>query len=199
VRVEQPWGYPDISDRIDQRVCLHDVSWEDYEAVLRMRGEGAGPRICYLEGELEIMSPSRDQESIKKLLARLLEVYALETGLELDGYGSMTIRERPKERGAEPDECYAIGGPKEWPDLAIEVIWTQGGIDKLELYRGLGVRELWIVRDGRIEVHALRADRYERVAASELLPGLDLRVLAGFLGAESQTQAVRAYQQVLRK
>lgn len=40
----------------------------------------------------------------------------------------MTMREVPKEAGLEPDECYVIGAEKEYPDLAIEVVWTSGGM-----------------------------------------------------------------------
>jgi len=38
----------DSPDR-DHIVVLHDVSWEDYEHVLRIRGEHSAPRISYLE------------------------------------------------------------------------------------------------------------------------------------------------------
>jgi Uma2 family endonuclease len=57
------------------------------------------------------------------------------------------------------DECYIVGPDqnKEVPDLALEVVWTSGGLDKLEIYRRLGVGEVWIWKDGRITVHALRA------------------------------------------
>jgi hypothetical protein len=54
-----------------------------------------------------------------------------------------------------------------------------------------------IDRDHRIDVHALREDRYEHVATSELLPDLDLAWLAGFLSAPSQSQAVRALRAAL--
>jgi hypothetical protein len=47
---------------------LHDLSWGDYEALLRMRGDHSAPRIDYLEGEVEIMRPSRTHEGIKSLL-----------------------------------------------------------------------------------------------------------------------------------
>jgi len=47
-------------------------------------------------------------------------------------------------------------------------------------------------------VFALRGDRYERAARSELLPTLDLVWLAGFLGAPSQSQAVRQLRAALR-
>ncbi|HEV3191373.1 MAG TPA: Uma2 family endonuclease [Polyangiaceae bacterium] len=83
-----------------------------------------------------------------------------------------------EERGGEPGECYEVNGPKEFPDLAIEVVWTSGGIDKLEIYRAFGVREVWIWRDARIEVHALRGSAYERVVKSEVFADLDLAVVA---------------------
>jgi Uma2 family endonuclease len=161
--------------------------------VLAVRGEGSGVRIAYLEGELELMSPSRHRETTKKCIARLVEAYAEERGLRLEGLGSMTLRSSPKERGAEPDECYEIDGPKAFPDLAIEVVWTSGGLDKLRIDQAFGVREVWIWCDGRIEVHALRGDAYERIAESEILPGLDLAAVATLATRRDQTGAVREF------
>ncbi len=182
----------------DHRVRLHDVTWEQYETLLAIRGDRAGVRMAYLEGELELMSPSRSHESIKTLLARLLEAYGEERGLDLNGFGSMTLKSQPNERGVEPDECYELGGPKEFPDLAIEVIWTSGGLDKLEIYKAFRVREFWIWNDGQIEVHALRSDAYERLARSEILPELDLVRMAELARSENQTQAVREFRKTLR-
>ncbi|HEX4447878.1 MAG TPA: Uma2 family endonuclease [Polyangiaceae bacterium] len=144
------------------------------------------------------MIPSRDHESIKKCLARLLEAYAEERGVRLDGLGSMTIRSRPKQRGVEPDECYEIDGPKEFPDLAIEVVWTSGGLDKPEIYRAFGVREVWIWREERIEVHALRDDAYERVDRSPPFPEIELAAVATLAMQRDQTAAVREFRRSLR-
>jgi Uma2 family endonuclease len=183
----------------DQRVILHGVTWKQYETILAIRGDAAGVRIAYLAGELELMSPSRGHERTKTLIARLLEAYAEERGLEFDGYGSLTMRSAPRKRGAEPDECYEVGGgPKKFPDLAIEVVWTSGGLDKLEIYRGLRVREVWFWTRRGLELHVLRSGRYERVERSELLPDLDLALLVSFLGETSQTRAVRRYREALR-
>jgi hypothetical protein len=41
------------------------VKWEDYQRFLRLRGDHSVPRITFLEGELEIMTPSRSHESIQ--------------------------------------------------------------------------------------------------------------------------------------
>src|SRR5271166_5496985 len=78
----------------DNRVRLHDVSWEAFEQVLDARGDRAGVRITYLRGELELMSPSTDHEQIKKTIARLVEAFAEERALDLNGVGSWTIKRR---------------------------------------------------------------------------------------------------------
>ena len=153
---------------IDQRVVLHGVSWEDYEAVLAIRGESSGVRIAYREGELELMSPSLDHERLKTLIARLVEAYAEERDVELNGYGSWTVKHAEVRRGGEADECYVIGEPDvSRPDFAIEVVWTHGGLDKLDIYRGLGVPEVWMWIDDRITVHGLGRDGYEPVPGSQ--------------------------------
>jgi Uma2 family endonuclease len=184
----------------DQRVMLGGMSWKDYEVLLALRGDRRGVRAYYLDGAIELMSPSSGHENLKTMLARLLEAWADEQGLEFNGYGSWTLKSVPNEVGAEPDECYVVGAiSKELPDLAIEVNWTRGGLQKLDIYRGLGVREVWMLdRTLRVQVHALRPHGYELIEASELLPKLDLAWLAGFLSHESQSQAVRALRGAMR-
>ncbi|MBI4613536.1 MAG: Uma2 family endonuclease [Planctomycetes bacterium] len=184
----------------DQRVFLEGVSWEMYEKLLELRGERPRPRMIYLEGVLELMTTSWDHEWYKKTLARILEAYADELGLEFTGVGSMTLKVKRKKRGLEPDECYEVGPEtKRRPDLAVEVIWTSGGLDKLEVYRGLGIQEVWLWRDQKIEIHALRGDRYVRARKSRVLPGLDLERVAAFLvSGKSQSRIVRDFRASLR-
>jgi Uma2 family endonuclease len=185
--------------RADQRVTLHDVPWEQYEALLAVRGESPNPRMTYLDGTLELMSPSIDHELLKKTLARLIEAWADERDLPLRGFGSWTVRKKAKKRGAEADECYSVGGPRrpERPDLAIEVVWTHGGIDKLEVWRGLGVREVWVWEDDRLDAYVLGKAGYERRDRSTVLPELDLALLAR-LALLDQPDAVRALRAHLR-
>jgi Uma2 family endonuclease len=187
-----------LPDR-DDRVVLHGLDWWQYEVMLAIRGDRAGVRIAFLEGDLEIMSPGKTHEYVKKFIARLLEAYAEETGIFFNGFGSLTMKNPARLRGAEPDECYVVGQPKEQPDLAIEVILTSGGIDKRRIYAGLGVRELWEWRDGRIQVLVLHGEEYHQAPRSELLPAFDLEVLATFIQRDDQTEAVREYRRGLRK
>lgn len=189
----------DVIERsVDQRVILRNIDWSDYERLLEARGENASPRMTFLEGTLELMTPSLDHEILKTKLARLLEAYAEELGIDLEGYGSWTLRKKTRKGGLEPDECYSIGPNAKLPELAIEVAWTSGGLDKLEIYRRLGVREVWIWKDNRLHAFALRGDRYEPIPSSELLPQVDFDLLRSMLDLPSQTAAVRELRVRLR-
>lgn len=183
----------------DQRVILDGIDWWQYETFLAIRGDRAGVRVTYLEGQLEIMSPSQSHENLAKLIARLLEAYAEENGIIFEGYKSMTVRNAPKLRGVEPDECYAVGAAKASPDLAVEVIWTHGGIDKLDVYRGLGVREVWIWKNEELNAYELQDGAYVEIAESVVVPGLTPSFIREFLDCETQTEAVRRMRATLRK
>ncbi|HEY3355720.1 MAG TPA: Uma2 family endonuclease [Polyangia bacterium] len=182
----------------DQRVVIHGVSWSQYEAIRERTDHIPGLRLTYLEGALEIMSPSSRHELLKKLIARLLEVYALERDIDLVGAGSTTFRSPEVERALEPDECYCLGTYREPPDLAIEVVLTTGGLDKLAVYRGLGVLEVWQWRADRFQVWRLGAEGYAEVGRSQVLPALDLEDLAIFVRMPEQPAAVRAFRDRLR-
>lgn len=188
-----------IPERIDQRVFLHDVSWQDYEKLLAIRGESGGTRITYLCREVELMTPSWDHEFQRKLLARLIEAYAEESGIDLCGVGSWTIKQAAKQRGIEPDECYVVGAfesPPDIPNIAIDVVWTSGGLDKLTVYQGLRIPEVWFWTNGGLHLYVLQGDGYVENPRSELLPGFDPELLTQYMNMQNQTQAVRAFRSI---
>ena len=184
----------------DQRLIKYNVPWPHFEAELALRGDSPVPRMAYLDGALELMSPSKDHERIKGYLGRLIEAYAVERGIDLSPYGGWTLKSAPKQTSVEPDECYIVGSDqnREIPHLAIEVVWTSGSIDKLEIYRRLGVGEVWFWRDGRIDVHVLRGERYERSSRSALFPDFDLELVCSLLDRPTALQAVKALRDALR-
>lgn len=189
----------DVVGTADQRVVLHNVPWSHYEVMLALRGESAVPRLSFCEGTLEIMAPSRTHEHLKSRIGRLVEVFLLHRDVEFEAVGSWTLKGAPELRGAEPDECYLLGEDRggDRPHLAIEVQWTSGGIDKLNIYARLGVPEVWIWKEGRIGVYVLVDGAYVASARSAALPGIDLEALAGHLDAPSASAAIRAYRQEL--
>jgi Uma2 family endonuclease len=177
----------------DHRVVMFGVSWAAFESLLAARGERSAPRMAYLDGAVEIMSPSRDHEGIKSLIGRLVEASCLARGILVAPYGGWTLRAEPKAAGLEPDECYVFGSdPKhrDRPDLAIEVVWTSGGIDKLEAYRRLSVGEVWFWKDDALSVHVLVGDRYEVRTRSACLPELDLPLVCRLCALDTLNEAI---------
>jgi Uma2 family endonuclease len=176
------------------------VDWQGYQQLLALRGERSVPRITYLEGLAELMSPSRYHELDKKRFARLLEAWSEIAGVPLEGYGSWTLEDEEADRGAEADECYTVRrlakSDEDRPDIAIEVIWTSGGINKLEVYRKLGVGEVWFCERGRLRFFALERETdenvYRETPRSELLPQLPVDVLLACMQEPDQTSAMRA-------
>jgi len=180
---------------IDHVVAMPLDSWRDATAMLQARGDRSGSRMAYAEGVFEIMAPSWNHEFIKTNIARLIEAWALVEGIDLQGAGSWTLKSATQKVIVEPDECYLLGvrAGRRVPDLAIEVRWTGGGIEKLPIYGRLGVKEVWVWERGAISAHALRGSVFVRSARSTLLPSLDLRRLAKHASMEDQSKALRAF------
>lgn len=179
---------------------LDGATWADFQRMLELRGERPVPRFAYLEGSLEIMSPSRSHEQIKSMLGCLIEAWCFEREVDISPYGSWLLESKVDARGIEPDECYVLGDDPDpaVPDLAIEVVWTSGGIDKLEIYRKLGVREVWYWKQEQLQLYALRQANYEPIAHSELLPGIDHELILSFVDVRPMTRAVRELRSALR-
>lgn len=187
----------------DQVVMLRKISWEQYDAIDRARGDARQPLIAYLDGELELVTTSERHEWIKILLGRLVDVFAEERGLRLDGFGQATLRRRAKRAGAEPDNWYRTQKGKKRPDLVVEVALTSGGIDKLEVYRRFGVPEVWFWVNGKIWIYHLVDGAYEERTHSLALPDIDLgeveRVIAASDEDMDQIAVIRAYRRSLRR
>jgi Uma2 family endonuclease len=183
----------------EQRMVIHGVSWKDY-MILREALDIPGLRMTYLEGALELMTPLPEHEDKKTTIARLVECYAIERGVALYGYGNATFRRAAKERGAEPDECWVVGRKlQDFPEIALEVVLSSGGVDKLAVYEGLGVREVWFWQDDAFHLYLLEDSGYRQIERSTLLPDLDFDVLARCVRLDDQHEAVRTYRDWLRR
>lgn len=187
----------------EQRVVLEGVSWRQYELLLATLGDDfPALRLSYLESTLEIMTNSPLHEELKTMIGMLMEAYFQETRTRFHAIGSATFRQVAKQRGLEPDECYCLGQKKEFPDIAIEVVLSSGIVDKLDIYRGLGVTEVWVWEAGKFTLYHLRADGlangYEQIESSELLPGCDITLLTNYVRPEEQFDAVMAFRDELR-
>lgn len=177
----------------DQRIVLHGLTWDQFQTLLVIRGERRY-RMAYLDGVVEIMGASRGHEGKKSMIGRLLEHYCLDIDIPITPYGSWHLEDKSEDAAAEPDECYVfVADPrqKEWPDLAIEVVWTSGGINKLEIYRRLRVDEVWFWKNEALTVYGLTEHGYEPRERSRHVPDLDIEMLCRLAEIEPLNEAVR--------
>jgi Uma2 family endonuclease len=178
----------------DERIVLRGQSWALFQTLLALRGDNAVPRMAYLDGAVELMGTSRGHEGVKKKIAPLVEAYCLDREIPITGYGNWLLDDASEEAGAEADECYVFGAAPEAkgrPDLAIEVTWTSGGIDKLEIYRRLGIGEVWFWQHDAIAVYVLVEGRYLPRPRSACLPALNLELLCRLVAVDPLNEAVR--------
>jgi Uma2 family endonuclease len=186
----------------EETSIVSDVDWQTYEALLARLADNSHYRVTYLNGILEIVSPSIRHEKIKKRLATLLERYLISRQIQHTPLGSTTLKDRLKNAGAEPDECYCIGAEKDIPDLAIEVNITSGNINKLATYQQLGVTEVWFWEANRLKLYYLRQETgsdssltsgYAQIERSALLPDLNIALLSECTLISDQLQSVREF------
>jgi Uma2 family endonuclease len=167
----------------DKRVVLDGISWSLYQQLLAEAGDGP-VRMTFDCGRLEIMSPSPIHESVKKVLARLIEAYSDISKIPVEGLGSTTFDREDLQKGLEPDECYYVAhaddiiGKKTLdltidppPDLAIEVDISPPGVARQPIYGALGVPEIWRFDGRRVQFLRRNPDgRYSPVDFSLSFP-----------------------------
>jgi Uma2 family endonuclease len=132
-------------------------------------------------------------------MAALLEIYLLLAGFDFTPTGSMTLENEIAGVKREADESYKLAPGRSRPDLAIEIVFSSGGIDKLEAYKRLKIAEVWFWEDGVLEVYHLRGAGegmyYEKIMQSEAVPGIDFELLLRCVNMVNHVEALRTFQQ----
>ncbi|MBE9114712.1 Uma2 family endonuclease [Lusitaniella coriacea LEGE 07157] len=182
-----------LDTQTEQRLILRGIPWQEYLAIDSVLENVAGLRLTYCQGLLEIMTLSPQHEREKKAIARLLEMYAFAKNLDLHGCGSTTYRNEAEAKGLEPDECYCVGELKEIPDFAVEVTVTSGRIDKLQVYLGLNIAEVWFWQEQKFSLYRLQDGEYRACEVSQFFPELDLTLLASYVQPDNQPAAIREF------
>jgi Uma2 family endonuclease len=172
---------------------IDGISWEKFEAIEAVFSDVAGIRLAYLDGVIEIMPISNEHEELKSTLGRLLEVYLRAKGIRYYVRGGPSLGHKEDAARRQPDESYNIGSKKARADIAIEVVFTSGGIDKLECYKRFGIPEVWFWQDGSLRLYGLRDGTYQQIFVSQFLPELDLGKLVTAANLPDQYDAVTEY------
>lgn len=173
------------------------LTWREFKIVEQLL-DRPGYRLSFLDGVLEIQSmPSEQHETVKKRIAGLLELYFLLKGFDFTPTGSMTLESESGRVKREADESYRLMEGRKNPDLAIEVVFSIGGIDKLEAYNRLQIPEVWFWEDGVLEIYHRRdaGASYEKVEQSAVVPGIDLELLRRCIVMVNHVEAIKTFQQ----
>lgn len=200
-----------VSSLAESRVVLTSISWATFEKLLA-ETDRRGTRFTYDRGVLEIMSPSREHERLKRMLGRMIEGLTEELNIPISSVSATTLKNQMMQKEVEPDESYYIANEGRVrgrddldlsvdppPDLAIEVDITSSSIDQLGVYASLGVPEVWLCDGVTIQIHQLQDDGvYARQTRSPSFPFLPLHEVERFLGqrnATDETTWIRRFRQ----
>ncbi len=194
--------HPPLTALPEQRWILPlAMTWEQFKALDSLLEYTRSVRLSYLDGYVEIRTLSPEHETIKCLLALLLGQFFLEKDMSFRPTGSATLQGETKGSSKEPDLSYYFGEDRrrrETPDLAIEVTFTSGTINKLEYYRRFNVAEVWFWEDGVFAIYQLNSEGYELVSRSMLLPDLDLELLGKCLQMSEEKEALKVFRDAVR-
>jgi Uma2 family endonuclease len=184
----------------DQRFVIRGVDWHTYDAILQALGDHR-TRVTFDGRDLELMSPSPAHELYKIRFDHLLVALALDLNIEILGGGSTTFRREDLERGLEPDQCYwiqnepSIRGKQDIdlsvdppPDLAIEIDISRSALDRMSIYAGLEVPEVWTFDGGSLRIHLLQAGgKYVASQTSRCFPWLPVLEMVPFLQPDEKS------------
>jgi Uma2 family endonuclease len=197
-------------------VVFHDVTWDDYEAQLRIVGERP-IRVTYDEGAMEVFTPSYGHNSDAYLLGRMVDLLTEELEIDMQGGGTTTHKRQDLGKGVEPDKCYWFGENARRvrdkrqldldvdpvPDLVIEVDVTHTSLDRLKIFAALRVPEVWR-SDGRSFqfLHLQANGTYQPRATSRNFPTLRMSSVARFLKQGRTTDStgwIRSFRAFVRE
>ncbi|MEG5159942.1 Uma2 family endonuclease [Microcoleus sp. AT3-A2] len=189
--------------RKESPLLFEGLTWREFKAVEQLL-DRPGYRLSFLDGVFEIkLMPGEPHETVKERIGALLELYLLMGGFDFTPTGSMTLESETGKVKREADKSYKLAPGRRLPDLAIEVVFSSGGINQLEAYKRLKIKEVWFWEDGLLEVYHLRGEGntlyYEKVSSSEEVKGIDLDLLLRCINMVNHVDAVKTFQQALQK
>jgi Uma2 family endonuclease len=185
-------------ERLDEPILIDELSWREFKAVEQLLSR-PGVRLSFLDGVLEIRRmPGRKHETAKQRISTLVDLFLEYAGIDFTPTGSVTLESETGRVKREADLSYELGPNREFPDLAVEVVVTSGGINKLEAYKRLQIPEVWFWENGALRMYSLGAEGYAEVDRSFVLPDLDIVLLVRCINIENHLQAMREFKQTIQ-
>ncbi|MBD2523207.1 Uma2 family endonuclease [Nostoc sp. FACHB-133] len=193
------------------RVMLYDISWEQFENLLKDLGEHRAARLAYDRSTLEIITPLPEHEYYKEVISIAVQDIAEESAIDYDSYSSTTWKRESRMAGVESDNCFyfqneaAIRGRLDLdlkqdppPDLALEIDVTSKSLNRFPIYARLGVPELWCYDSGELKIYLLQNGEYVESVNSLVFPTLAIRYLPELI-EKNRANGRRAIRQAVRE
>ena len=194
------------------RVVLYNISWQQFENLLKDLGDKRAARIAYDRGTLEIMTPLPEHEHYKEVISDIVKDLGDLLDLDYESLGSTTWKRESRLAGVEPDNCFyfqneaAIRGKLQFdlnqdppPDLVLEIDLTSKSLNRFPIYARLGVPEIWCYDSGELKIYQLQNEEYQEAQISLVFPNLAVQEIPRLieqnrsLGRRAIRQAVRAW------
>jgi Uma2 family endonuclease len=180
-------------------ILIDELTWREFKAVEQLI-DRPGIRLSFLDGVLEIQTmPGRLHKTEKGRMGSLLELYMMTANIDFTPTESLTLESESGRVKREADKSYELSTKTDKPDLAIEIVVTSGGIDKLLAYQRLQIPEVWFWEKENLSLYALRTDSYESIHQSEQLPTLDTELLEQCMNIQNHVEALKTFQAGLAK
>ncbi|MEH2211166.1 Uma2 family endonuclease [Nostoc sp.] len=193
------------------RVMLYDISWEQFENLLKDLGEHRVARLAYDRTTLEIMTPLPEREHYKEVISDLVKEIADVLDLDYESYGSTTWKRESRMAGLESDNCFyfqneaTVRGRLDLdlrqdppPDLGLEIDVTSKSLNRFPIYARLGVPELWCYDSGELKIYHLQDGEYIESENSLIFPTLAIRDLPKLI-EQNRADGRRAIRRAVRK
>lgn len=191
-----------------QRFVLWCIGWDAYEKIVEALNE-QHVRTTYDRGDLELMSPLPIHELVKVWFGHFILALSLELDFAYQTMSQTTFRRRDRDRGLEPDDCYYLASLEkvaDWatlnldrdppPDFVLEVDVTTSCLDRMGVYAGLSVPEVWRFDGDEWHIHLLDDDgTYQESSFSAALPYLPIPEITTLL---SETIALADHRERFR-
>ena len=151
-----PQNSTQFSTNFEEKLILHDISWETYNSLVQDQMGKSEIRLSYDSGDLQIMVESAKHGKLAGILGEIVSEIGDLLELDFITAGSTTFRKDKGRKGFEPDDSFyfqnadrirrkddidlSIDPP---PELIIEVDVTSPSLPRFPIFAEVGVSEVW--------------------------------------------------------
>lgn len=144
----------------ESRVLLTNISWSLYQAIAEAKGDRPAPRLSYLDGTLELMSPSYWHEALSRRVGIFVLMMARGLCRPCLDAGSTRWERAGVPAAKEPDVCFYLENEHVVRGLH-EIDLSHSLVDAHRIYSGLGVPEIWRYDGDSLRILHLGADGHD--------------------------------------